>query len=200
MSLIAATGMKLSTGLRPCGSEGSRHRTGGSPGSFIEPYPWPKPPPGSPIWPSMAARVSPIHGACSPWRRRCSDQLTVTIVRCAAIRRRQFRECRRVDPADRRGPLRRFRLAIVDAEQIALEPLVPGAVGVEELPVGEVLGGQHIGQCQHDRHVGTGNGGQPAAVALDVAAQRADRDDACRPCRGTAAAPGAPDERWCRRG
>ena len=41
----------------------------GSPTVAVEPYPWPKPPPGSPIWPSMAAsttaepqRLLPVPG------------------------------------------------------------------------------------------------------------------------------------------
>jgi len=37
MSLIAATGMNVRTGLGPCGSDGSLQRSGGSPGSFIDP-------------------------------------------------------------------------------------------------------------------------------------------------------------------
>lgn len=66
MSLTAATGMNVETGLEPCGNVGSAHRSGAMPTSFCDPYPWPKPPPGSPIWPSIAASVNPIQGACSP--------------------------------------------------------------------------------------------------------------------------------------
>jgi hypothetical protein len=53
----------------------------GSPTRAVDPYPWPKPPPGSPIWPSMAASTTPSHSGCSPCWARCSDQLTVTMVR-----------------------------------------------------------------------------------------------------------------------
>ncbi|SHU41080.1 Uncharacterised protein [Mycobacteroides abscessus subsp. abscessus] len=35
--------------------------------------------------------MSPIQGACSPWRTRCRDQLTVTRVRPAAMRRAKVR-------------------------------------------------------------------------------------------------------------
>nr|CRL75322.1 hypothetical protein CPGR_03531 [Mycolicibacterium malmesburyense] len=34
---MAATGMNVDTGLMPCGNRGNPHRSGGRPGSFIEP-------------------------------------------------------------------------------------------------------------------------------------------------------------------
>ena len=75
-------------------------------------------------------------------------------------------------PADLFGPLRRFRDAVVGAQQIALEPVVARAVACQEGAVGQGLGGQHVGQGEHDRHIGARYRGQPLAIAVDVVAQR----------------------------
>ena len=85
MSAIRATGMYVATAFCPCRSRGTPTCGAGSPIPATEPYPWPNPPPGSTIWPSMAASTTPSHSGCSPCRARCSDQLTVTMVREAAI-------------------------------------------------------------------------------------------------------------------
>lgn len=43
--------------------------------------------PGRPIWPRTAASAIAVHGGCSPYRARWSDQVTDTKVRFAAIRK-----------------------------------------------------------------------------------------------------------------
>ena len=91
MSARRANGMAARTGLGRCGSAGGWLRSGGRPTYPSEPYPLPKPPPGSPIWPSIAASVTTIHGACSPCSTRWSDQFALMRVRFAAIRRASVR-------------------------------------------------------------------------------------------------------------
>ena len=80
-------------------------------------------------------------------------------------------------PADGRRPRRLLGHTVVGTEQIALEPLVPGAVGVQERPVGQALGGQHMGQRQHDRDIGARNRGVPLVIAVDIVAQRRELHD-----------------------
>ena len=84
-------------------------------------------------------------------------------------------------PADRRRPLRRLRHPVVSAQQVALEPVVAGAVGAQKRAVGQRFGGQHISQREHDRHVGARNQGMPFAIAVDVVAQWRKRHDAPAP-------------------
>jgi hypothetical protein len=60
---------------------------GGTEMPLVAPKPRLKPPPGSPICPSMAARTTVIHTGCSPWSARWIDQLVATMVLVAAIRR-----------------------------------------------------------------------------------------------------------------
>jgi hypothetical protein len=76
--------------LAPCDRRGADIRRG-FPMSPLDPYPCPKPPPGKPIWPSIAASTRPSQTGCSPCSARCSDQLTVIIVRPAAICRASAR-------------------------------------------------------------------------------------------------------------
>ncbi|MCY1245079.1 hypothetical protein D3C81_1217880 [compost metagenome] len=87
MSAMRATGMKACTPLSPCGSVGPEKRGWALPIMLTAPYPTPKPPPGRPICPSIAARVTSIQNGCSPWSERCSDQAILSMVRAAAISR-----------------------------------------------------------------------------------------------------------------
>ncbi len=73
MSAMRATGMKAFTGFGPLRRAGRGRLWRGVPRLPMEPMAKVKPPPGSPIWPSMAASTTVIQKGCSPWSPRCSD-------------------------------------------------------------------------------------------------------------------------------
>ncbi len=88
--------------------------------------------------------------------------------------------CQRPDllgghPGQRRRPLRRLRDAVVDTEQVALEPVVADAVPREEILVVQAFRREHMGEAQHDRDIGSGHRCDPVAPAVQVVPQRADR-------------------------
>ena len=81
------------------------------------------------------------------------------------------------DAADRGGPGGVLRLAVVAAEEIALEGLPADAVPVEEGAVVQPFGHQRVGEAEHQRDIGAGADRLPLRVDLgrQVVAHRADQ-------------------------
>ncbi len=75
-------------------------------------------------------------------------------------------------------PRRGLRHAVDVTAHVGREPRVAHRVAVQEAPIGESLGVQHVAQREHQRDVAPGHRSDPfgAQGSVGVAAQRADRD------------------------
>ena len=92
----------------------------------------------------MAASATPIQNGCSPWSARCSDQLTVTSVRRAAISAASASIAAGSTSQIARGPRGVAAHAVARAREIGLELVPAGAAGAQERLVVRP-GGEH--QC-----------------------------------------------------
>lgn len=95
----------------------------------------PTPPPGTPIWPSIAARDDAIQYVCSPWSvlvygpTRRDDRPCPRHLRC------QRSNSLPVDRGDLTGPLCGLRHIVGLSQQTRLKALPADAIRVEELHV-----------------------------------------------------------------
>ncbi|CKS76051.1 Uncharacterised protein [Mycobacterium tuberculosis] len=78
------------------------------------------------------------------------------------------------EPGQRGGPFGCLGNPIIQAQQVALEAFVAGAIPAKERAIGQRLGGQHVCQPEHDRHIGARHRRKPATSIVERTGDRGD--------------------------